>query len=52
MTTDDIEWNPPQQPKRRCHHCGTILRQSNPDNHCELCKRKLEQKKLTDRDLW
>jgi hypothetical protein len=45
------DWSPPQPPKRRCP-CGTILRYSNTADHCEVCKRKQEQKKLTDRDLW
>lgn len=42
------DWSPPQPPKRRCP-CGTILRHSNTDDHCEVCKRKLERGLLIGR---
>lgn len=42
LTVDAQDWAAPQPPKRRCP-CGTILRYSNPENHCEVCKRKLDR---------
>ena len=35
-------WAGPQLPKRRCEMCPTLLRSTNPDSICELCKRKAE----------
>jgi hypothetical protein len=45
------DWSPPQRERRRCG-CGTIIRQSNPETHCEVCLRKMRAEDPKRKPRW